>query len=205
MQETGNNSSETNNVMSIQLVLSGHNFLMAVDALNALPKGQACKITISVDSFKTVLVPDELFDDTCAEGYLAAANRASDDNERAVVIHSDGITAVCAVSAVVADLIASNPQWNVCYTTPLLDGIIPYSKTVRISLTPQNCYFVVCNNSLRYAEVFAESDIDNIVFIASHLCHTMKLCGYDVKVRGTEVESVVERLKPLFHKIGVIK
>ena len=184
--------------MSTQLLLSGHDFLMAENHALALDPNAPARLTICIDSAKTVLVPQELYEPELAEGYMAVNDKALDDDECIVNAQKGEIVALIAVSRRLAQAF-DNPSWKVTYTSPLLDGIVSYTKAVRIQTTPHNTYITISNNgSLQYAEVFATTDPTNIAFVMNKLGEVFKLGRYEIKVTGDDAGAIVENLNDTF-------
>ena len=93
-----------------------------------------------------------------------------------------------------------NQPWKVTYTSPLLDGIVSYTKAVRIKTIGQNTYVTISDNgSLQYAEVFATTDPTNIAFVMNKLGEVFKLNRYEIRVSGENAGEIVENLKDAFN------
>jgi len=185
--------------VSTQLLLSGHDFLMAENHALALDPNAPANITICIDSAKTVLVPQELYEPALAEGYMAVNDKAVDDDECIVTARKGEIVALMAVSRRLVQAF-DNQSWKVTYTSPLLDGIVSYTKAVRIKTIAQNTYVTISDNgSLQYAEVFATTDPTNIAFVMNKLGEVFKLNRYEIRVSGENAGEIVENLKDAFN------
>lgn len=178
-------------------MLSGHDFLMARAALEEL--ADARELTVCVDSAKTVLVPAALYSTDMNEGYMAVNDKPVDDDERVVTASCGDMIALMAVDSRIATLLANLDECKVSYTSPLLEGVVGYTRAVRITLTAENTYVVVSDNGkLLYAEVFATTEPDNLMFVMSKLGDVLSLKGYEVRVQGDAAPMVVESLAELF-------
>lgn len=178
-------------------MLSGHDFLMARAALDEL--ADARELIVCVDSAKTVLVPAALYSTDMNEGYMAVNDKPVDDDERVVTAASGDVVALMAVDSRIATLLANLDECKVSYTSPLLEGVVNYTRAVRITLTAENTYVVVSDNGkLLYAEVFATTEPDNLMFVMSKLDDVLSLKGYEVRVQGDAAPMIVESLSELF-------
>lgn len=203
MQETGSNKSDSSKIVSIQLTLNGHNFRDILQTIEGIDSTMPCRIKITADTSKTVLVPLKYFKQGLEANYLAINDKALTDEETAVTTQMDDIVAIMAVDAQVAHHLSK--EWKVEYHTPIFDGIMPFAKTVRILTTDENCYFIVCNDTLQYADVFAENEPENIAFIASKLSEAMGLKRYEVRIKGTQDETICALLKGIFRNCDIIR
>ena len=179
-------------------MLSGHDFLMARAALDELAEGVR-ELTVCIDSAKTVLVPAALYSTDMNEGYMAVNDKPVDDDERVVTASCGDVIALMAVDSRIATLLANLDECKVSYTSPLLEGVVGYTRAVRITLTAENTYVVVSDNGkLLYAEVFATTEPENLLFVMSKLNDVLSLKGYEVRVQGDAAPMVVESLAELF-------
>lgn len=96
--ETGNNSVSADvRKVSVRIESGGHSF--SVDALPKLAFDENAAVEFVVITHKTVLVPDELFDEAAAGDFLAVAGLPCAAGEKPLCIPDEGCTAVAAVSA----------------------------------------------------------------------------------------------------------
>lgn len=195
MQVTGSKHPTNHENVSTRLMLSGHDFLMATSAVENLDGDAALNLTVSIDSAKTVLVPAELYTSEMAEGYLAVNDKAAGEGEKCVAAVAAGIVAVMAVDERIVRLLGSNPLWRVTYTSPLLEGVVSYTRAVRVTLTADNTHIVVSDHGkLLYAEVFATTEPDNILFVMTKLCEIMSIANFETRVAGPEAQAVAAML-----------
>ncbi len=184
--------------MSTQLMLSGHNFIMAEQFANEMDEATPVTLRVTIDSAKTILVPQSMYEPALAEGYLSVNDKPLVSDECIVTARKEDIVALMAVDQRVARAL-KNDNWKVTYSSPLLEGITSYTKCVRITTTQENTYIIISNNGeLQYAEVFATTELDNILFVVEKLREVLNIKGYEARVSGPNAVAVAESLKGLF-------
>lgn len=204
MQVTGSNrTDEQTKIVSTRLLLSGHDFLMAASVVSEHKEGQAegevIDATVCFDTPKTMLVPEALYSPEMNRVYMAVNDLMLGDDECVVVASKDGVVALTAVDKRINTLLSNLENWTVRYTSPLLEGIVGYARAVRITLTDENSYVVVSDHGrLLYAEAFATTDPDNLLFVMNKLREVLSLKGCEVRVSGSGASATAERLTELF-------
>lgn len=219
MQVTGSNrSGEQTKIVSTRLLLSGHDFLMASAAVRDCEEsltergtnveGSAEKVcgaridaTVCFDTPRTVLVPETLYSPEMNRGYMAVNDFTLGDDECVVAAVQDGVVALMAVDKQICTLLSNleAEKWCVHYTSPLLEGVVNYTRAVRITLTAENSYVTISDHGkLQYAEAFATTEPDNLLFVMSRLRELLSLKGYEVRVSGPSADAVAGRLSELW-------
>lgn len=206
VKETGvkTTNDKTPKIMSTQLMLSGHNFIMAEQFANELDENTPANLRVTIDSAKTILVPQSLYEPSMAEGYLSLNDKRVEREECIVTAQKADIVALMVIDQRIARAL-KNDKWKVTYSSPLLEGVVSYAKCVRINITEQNTYITISDNGkLQYAEAFATTQIDNILFIVENLHEVLSIKGYEVRVSGPDAESVAEAMKGRFKVCKVV-
>ncbi len=190
--------------MSTQLMLSGHNFIMAEQFAKELDESTPANLRITIDSAKTILVPQSLYEPTLADGYMSINDKPLESDECIVTARKGDIIALMAIDQRIARAL-NNDKWKITYSSPLLEGIISYAKGVRITMTPKNTYITISDNGkLMYAEAFATTDPNNVRFIMEKLHEVMKIKKYEARVSGPNAENVAQALNGLFKECKAV-
>jgi hypothetical protein len=203
MLATGNNHSAPNKIMSIRLLLDGHNFSQVSGALRSADVGQAGEVVVSFDSAKTVLVPAYLCEEGVGEAYLRFGGVAPESGERVVCSEKQGeAVAIMAIDGAIVDYIEEELGGRtVRYTSPLLEIAGGEGRTVNIFLTPQNVYVTVWDKGLRYAEVLPDPTPDSVLYYLQVLGGEFRLKKFDIRIGGEGAEEVVSEVAQYFKNV----
>ncbi len=173
------------NKVSIQLALDGHSFSI-VGSSAALSEAA---VTVEVLTPRTLLVPEELFDESHAGTLLAADGKAPLTGEETV--HSTPVEGIVALMAVPAQALRQlrerlNPDTELHYTTPLLTPVHPAKPTVLLHRTAGYLYIRIYNGGLRLAEVLPTPTDADIRYALERLETEFPLKQYAAQLSGKE-------------------
>lgn len=208
MRATGNNGSANDKVMSIRLLLDGHNFSQASAAFRAATGeggvgGEVAEsVVVSFDTHKTVLLPAYLCEDGVGEDYLRFNGFAPAPGERVVVSEKAGETvAVMAVDGVLLDETEELLGRRAVYTSPLLEIACGNKRDINIFLTTGNAYVAVWDSGLRFAEVFPDSSADSVLYYLQSLGSEFKLKRFNINIGGEGSAAVVAAAAQYFKHV----
>lgn len=229
-QETGSNTPQTANKVSIQLALDGHSF--SAPALAGDFPGDGA-VEIELLTVRTMLVPRETFDAGLAEELLAAGSMALTAGESAVhsapqqevtaglgaellaaaglapvdgecVVHSDlqqGIVAVMAANAEAVAAVTAKFGGRARYTTPLLGPVEATAPTVWMRHTGELLYIKVWDGGLRFAGVAPATSDADLLYACERLGQEFTLVEYALQIAPPASKQLRKLLKPYFRQI----
>lgn len=146
------------NKVSIRLESGGHTFSPA-----ECPEVEGV-VEVVVSTYKTTLVPAELFVEGDAQHILTAVGCAPAVNERVVAsAQQGGIVAVMAISAACYDALTSRYGERLCFTSPLLEAA-DMKQGVALHLDSDVLYVRVYDDGLRFAEAMAVSSDGDVLY-----------------------------------------
>lgn len=163
-QVTGKtNPSTTDKKVSIQLALDGHSFSMAT-ATGMVAYDEACSYeTVELLTWRTVLVPKQLFQAEYAASLMAAEGMTLAADERIVLAEEPQRSehvAVMACTQEVAEIIDAMVARGARVTTPLLHTPTFLGPTVWICDTGYLIYIKVYTPAFAFAEALPAGDED---------------------------------------------
>jgi hypothetical protein len=206
MRVTGNNLSVANKVMSIRLLLDGHNFSHTSHTLRSTSVEQGAEVVVSFDTARAVLVPAYLCEEGVGEAYLRFGGIEPSDDERIICSEKQGETiAVMAVNEAIVSLIEKEMAGRtVRYTSPLMEIARGEKRNVNIFLTLRNAYVVVWDKGLRYVEVLPDSSPDSVLYYLQELGGEFRLKKFDICVGGERAGEVVASVGEYFKNVRLI-
>jgi hypothetical protein len=203
MRVTGNNSSVQDKIMSIRLLLDGHNFSQASQQLHFADFGQAGDVVISFDTAKTVLVPAYLCEAGVEGPYLQFSGVAPKAGEKVVCSEKcDDMVAIMAVDEAIVGLVEEQTSGRkIHYTSPLLEIAHGEKRNVNVFLTTQNAYIAVWDKGLRYAEVLPDPTFDSLLYYFRVLGEEFRLRKFDIKIGGEKAREAVDVVAEYFKNV----
>lgn len=198
-QATGSKTPQIINKVSIQLALDGHSF--SAPALSGEFPGEG-PVEVELLTARTLLVPDEFFDEGRAGELLAAAGMAALPGER--VVHSDSQQQVVAVMAAAEDALHAVRERlgdRVRYTTPLLDAPQANVPTVWMYYTAGLLYIKVYDGKLRFAEVIPAPDEADLLYFLERLGSEFPLKDFTLDIGGGDARMLKRKLNGYFKRI----
>ncbi len=204
MQGTGNKRSE--NGSSGRLLLAGHDLALASHSAAGYKAGAGGQMpVISLDTAKTVLMPEHLFEKGVETDYLRFNGMEPAAVETVIVSEpQDGIIAVMAVDAAVAELARREFGGDVRFTSPLLEIAAGRKRDVNILLTGENAYIAVWEKGLRMAEALPDNSHDSLLYYMQVLGRRFKLRRFTINISGEGASGAGEMLDRYFSKINVL-
>ncbi len=172
-QVTGSNSTVSNKMVSIQLLLGGHSF--SADILSDDIVGSHDDVCLVVNTHKVTLVPCEEFEAEMAAECLAIVGLGCAEDERAV--YSDAEADKIAVMAVAEEAltqIEAKLGSRARFTTPLLESAHdsePHNISLRIA--DGVCYMRYADNRLRMAEAVRVSSPEDTLYYTMRACELL--------------------------------
>lgn len=225
-QETGSNTPQTANKVSIQLALDGHSF--SAPALAGDFPGDGA-VEIELLTVRTMLVPRETFDARLAAELLAAGSMALAAGESApqqevtaglgaellaaaglapadgeCVVYSDLQQEVIAVMAANAEAVAAVMAkfgGRARYTTPLLGPVEATAPTVWMRHTGELLYIKVWDGGLRFAGVAPATSDADLLYACERLGQEFPLVEYALQIAPPASKRLRKLLKPYFRQI----
>lgn len=198
-QATGSNTPQSINKVSIQLTLDGHSF--SAPALSGEFPGDG-PVEVELLTSRTMLVPEELFDEEHAGELLAAAGMAALPGERAV--WSAPQQNAVAVMAAAEDALAAVHERlgdRARYTTPLL--CVPQASvpTVWMYYAAGLLYIKVYDGKLRFAEVVPAPDEADLLYMLERLGSEFRLRDYTLRIGSSDGRALKRKLGGYFRQI----
>ncbi len=198
-QATGSNTPQSINKVSIQLTLDGHSF--SAPALSGEFPGDG-PVKVELLTPRTMLVPEELFDEEHAGELLAAAGMAALPGERAV--WSAPQQNAVAVMAAAEDALAAVHERlgdRARYTTPLL--CVPQTSvpTVWMYYAAGLLYIKVYDGKLRFAEVVPAPDEADLLYMLERLGSEFRLRDYTLRIGSSDGRALKRKLGGYFRQI----
>lgn len=198
---TGSRPSADSNKVSVRIDSGGHSF--SVDTLPREVADGECVAEFCVVTCKTVLVPDEVFDETAAANYLAVAGVPCSADETPVTASANGITAVMAVARTFAEAVGRLSGGRARFTTPLLRECTPEGRRLEISTAGDVSCFRICDKGrLRFAEALRTESAEDILYYTSELRSRFGLDEYIIYICGDSAAEKARLLSKYFK--GVI-
>lgn len=189
--------------LSIRLLLSGHNFSQASQVLHTAALENAGRLVVSLDTYKTVLVPAYLCEPGTEVDYLCFNGMDVSEDEVVVVsAKHDDIVAVMAVRTDIVGLVANQWSGEVEYTSPLLEIASGAKKRdVNVFLTTDNAYIAVWDKGLRFAEALPDPSADSVLYYLQVLGRELRLKKFDINIGGHGAPDVVAAVEPYFKNV----
>lgn len=199
--ETGNNSVSADvRKVSVRIESGGHSF--SVDALPKLAFDENAAVEFVVITHKTVLVPDELFDEAAAGDFLAVAGLPCAAGEMPLCIPDEGCTAVAAVSAECLSEIARQFGPRARFVSPMVMRSQSAGRRLYIRTFGKVSYFNLWDEGrLRLAEAFVTADADEILYYVCGLDRNFGLGEYHIYIYGDGADETAKLLKRYFKNV----
>ena len=187
-------------------MLSGHDFSRASAGIAEYRAAAGNGVpTVSFDTAKTILMPAYLCEKGVERDYLRFNGMDMSAAETAVVSEPhEGIVAVMAVAAAVAELVFGEFGSGVSFTSPLLDIASGRKRDVNILLTEENAYITVWEKGLRMAEVLPDNSADSLLYYLQVTGRRFKLRRFSVNISGTDAAEAGHVLRRYFPKINIL-
>ena len=192
-QATGSNTPQSINKVSIQLTLDGHSF--SAPALSGEFPGDG-PVEVELLTPRTMLVPEELFDEEHAGEVLAAAGMAALPGERAVW-SAPQQNAVAVMAAAVRERLGDRAH----YTTPLLCAPQASVPTVWMYYAAGVLYIKVYDGKLRFAEVVPAPDESDLLYFFERLGSEFRLRDYTLRIGSGDGRALKRKLGGYFRQI----
>lgn len=162
------NASGHSNKVSIQLALDGHPF--STEELTAALASGDGTVEVELLTPRTMLVPQELFDEALAVRTLEAAGLAPVEGEEVVwSAPRESIVAVMAFDGRQLDAIRSAGGSRILFTTPLLALQAKEFPCIRVHRAGGLLYIKVFEAGLRMAEVIAPANEAEAIYFFERL------------------------------------
>ena len=202
-QATGEtNSQPETKYVSIQLRLDGHSF--SEEVLDPLAKGKK-PVEISVLSAKTLLIPQELFDEKGAPTLMQINGMTPTDSE--CILHTDPtqpIVALIAVNRTSVDRILTRLGNRIQWTTPLLHSGEYTLPCVWIFRHEELAYLKIwTQRNLRLAEILIAPTAEDLLYYITELLPEMELANCDIRLAGKPTKQDSHLLKEYFKHVTV--
>lgn len=198
-QATGSNTPQSINKVSIQLTLDGHSF--SAPALSGEFPGDS-PVEVELLTPRTMLVPEELFDEEHAGEVLAAAGMAALPGE-CPVWSAPQQNAVAVMAAAENALAAVHERLGgrARYTTPLL--CVPQTSvpTVWMYYAAGLLYIKVYDGKLRFAEVVPAPDEADLLYMLERLGSEFRLRDYTLRIGSGDGRALKRKLGGYFRQI----
>lgn len=182
-QVTGSNPEAPSKEMSIRLRPDGHSFPAT------LPAGfeTADRIRCSVLTYKTVLVPAEVFERESAANYLALAGLGCMESECAVYSEPQRQQiAVMAVDRAQHRLLTEGAGDRIVYTSPLLHRPDFPKQGVWLMHTDGLLYLKVYDDGLRLAEAVRAQGTTDVLYYLGRLGRSFPLGNFPIVLSGSD-------------------
>ncbi len=201
-QETGSNTHNTQNIVSIRITSSGHNFSFDSESSHS-----QVDVTLLIETHKAMLVPTSLLDENSAtEHLLAAGINLNEPIEESVVVRYDDITsAIIVMPTSLMSEIRGVYGGRVKFTTPLLIPARTLGHEVQIRLSEDRGLLTLSlfNGGDRlFAEVFEVNGIADILYWLTRLSEGYDLTDYTIYIDGWGRE--LQKLLKNYYKSVVI-
>lgn len=165
------------NKVSIRLESGGHTFSPA-----QCPETEGA-VEVVVSTFKTTLVPAELFVEEDARHILTAVGCAPAMNERVVSsAPQGGIVAVMAIDAACYDALTARYGERLCFTSPLMADN-DMKRGVAMHLDKDVLYVRVYDDTLRFAEAMEMSSDGDMLYCLESINRVYDI--YNMYARAT--------------------
>lgn len=174
------------NKVSIRLESGGHTFSLA-----ACPEVEGA-VEVVVSTYKTTLVPAELFVEGDGHHALTAVGCAPAVNERVVAsdVH-DGIVAVMAISTVCYDALTARYGERLRFTSPLMEAA-DMKQGVALHLDSDVLYVRVYDDGLHFAEAIAVSSDGDVAYYLESISRVYDI--YNMYARATGDTARIKRV-----------
>ncbi len=178
---TGSNQPYVNKGVSIQLKLGGHSF----SAATLPPAGEEGLVLCELLTPRTLLVPQEEFDEAAAEMLLDAAGIPCAEHE-CVVWSNPGESAVAVMAFDKAEIDALRMHFGdrLQFTSPLLFKPTCPPAAVWLCRKDNLLYIKVYNDGLRFAEVVTLQTEADLVYYTELLDREFELAGFELCPAG---------------------
>lgn len=164
--------------------------------------------SVSFDTPKTVLVPEECHKPGTEAELLAFGGMAPEEGETAIASGArDGMVAVMAVPA--GDAAACEDRLGrggVEVTSPLLAAACAggRGRSVNIVLTGANLYMAVRDGGLQMAEALPDSSADSALYCMQVVGRRFRLRRFRIRVSGVNACAVADALDRYYKRVEVV-
>lgn len=197
--ETGNKTTSTENIVSIQLKLGGHCF--SVPSLSPEIRAGECNVVFEVLTHKVTLVPAAEFDESLAAGYLDAVGLSCDSGETAIwCMPAPDMVAVVAMDSAALEEIRAVFGDRASFSTPLLKNCDLTRRAIYLHVTDDVCYMAYVCNGLELAEAIRIDSADDILFYMHRLTQILG-AGDDLPIRISGEKTVGKLLNRYFRGV----
>lgn len=198
-QVTGSNTPQSINKVSIQLTLDGHSF--SAPALTGEFPGDG-PVEVELLTPRTMLVPEEFFDEGHAEELLAANGMAALPGECTVwSAPQQNAVAVMAAAEDALRAVRERLGDRARYTTPLLHAPQTSVPTVWMYYAAGVLYIKVYDGKLRFAEVIPAPDEADLLYFLERLGSEFRLKDYALRIGSGNGRTLKRKLGGYFKRI----
>ncbi|MBR2867185.1 MAG: DUF3822 family protein [Alistipes sp.] len=186
------------NKVSIRLESGGHTFSPAqcIEAAGA--------VEVVVSTFKTTLMPAELFAEDDAKHILTAVGCAPAVNESVVSSEpQEGIVAVMAISTACYDTLTAHYGARLRFTSPLMEAV-DISDGMALHLDKDVLYVRIYGDGLRFAEAMEVSSDGDILYYLESINRVYDI--YNMYARATGDTARIKRVAGrCFRNLEIVK
>lgn len=198
-QVTGSNTPQSINKVSIQLTLDGHSF--SAPALTGEFPGDG-PVEVELLTARTMLVPEEFFDEGRAGELLAANGMAALPGECTVwSAPQQNAVAVMAAAEDALRAVRERLGDRARYTTPLLHAPQTSVPTVWMYYAADVLYIKVYDGKLRFAEVVPAPDEADLLYFLERLGSEFRLKDYALRIGSGNGRTLKRKLSGYFKRI----
>ncbi len=198
-QVTGSNTPQSINKVSIQLTLDGHSF--SAPALTGEFPGDD-PVEVELLTPRTMLVPEEFFDEGRAGELLAANGMAALPGECTVwSAPQQNAVAVMAAAEDALRAVRERLGDRARYTTPLLYAPQTSVPSVWMYYAAGVLYIKVYDGKLRFAEVIPAPDEADLLYFLERLGSEFRLKDYALRIGSGNGRTLKRKLSGYFKQI----
>lgn len=156
------------------------------------------------DTLKEVLVPDELFDDSLIDNYLAVNNIEVGEGEQVAVVGiAEGVKSLVVYNKAVADIVARGVEQELTVGSHFGQNIAALASNSGLActlyLTPKNVYMTVVDaGALKYCDALRWNSREDVAFYLATLDKEFGLGKSPVYVAGHNAGETAKYLRKFF-------